>query len=773
MIGATTTVELSPTGIDGDGFDVFSSLRDGSEGEDFSSGIDEAVTDGVDQFDLVAVAGGKAELDVAISDDDTKEDFAPIDPERCRNFGTAACLGCVNLGLCQDRQAAMMEKNNDLQPEEQLSTLEQLLREDEAPGEIVWAQVVPETDEAGNLGQIEEVPQATSPNVMEAALDGENVTEEDDGSKEQTSTVHDEEDCKAAETTIEVVKDAGVDDYAARPQATNPVLDELAEMSEQLTPEDTVVLPMSMAVETEPVAPAIKDVKKVKDDFADTVASDIKASPQIEVKEPKSAETVKLVDNSLPTSPVEAPPRETSLDNTTVDNTGDYDNSYRIVSEPEEKSVLPAAEQEPIIQMSDAPVNMLAEEVKYETPAKELVAVEAPIPAKKQPDQPMVMMSSIQDYVEYGEKVSPVSEESAVDYSPTQPAVVDAPAVYEAVKVVPTENAAIEPEAPTPIVPVETIVDEDELWTNPPQDSNQEAAVDRTIYETQLSPVEQRDDAVIEEYSCSDDEVWAEEDVVFFVEQPSVVDPEAPLTEAVTAGPLTEAMIMIGEETNESEAFVTDEVESIELLDNLQVASVPEIIKDDYEPVEQFMVPVPPTTKSVPTVELKEALAQALEKDGLPREKPADVIMTTSGENNLWCDDEIKTVVINIGDVRPDVELPLGRLEEPVSDEELTEPAELELYELDEPDGLVTDAASDEYNYSSYSSEVSVADEDSLIIKNYPSLGLWMDDSRLNPEDSKTPTTGSASVVSWLTKLVGVVAVYVVYSGRENHLSLG
>ena len=272
---------------------------------------------------------------------------------------------------------------------------------------------------------------------------------------------------------------------------------------------------------------------------------------------------------------------------------------------------------------------------------------------------------------------------------------------------------------------------------------------------------------MIEEYSCSDDEVWAEEDVVFFVEQPSVVDPEAPLTEAVTAGPLTEAMIMIGEETNESEAFVTDEVESIELLDNLQVASVPEIIKDDYEPVEQFMVPVPPTTKSVPTVELKEALAQALEKDGLPREKPADVIMTTSGENNLWCDDEIKTVVMEIGDVRSDVELPPERLEEPVSDEELTESAELE---LDEPDELATDAASDEYNYSS---EVSVADEDSLIIKNHPLLGLWMDDSRLNPEDSKTPTTGSASVVSWLTKLVGAVAVYVVYSGRENNLSLG
>ena len=768
MIGATTTVELSPTGIDGDGFDVFSSLRDSSEGEDFSSGIDEAVTDGVSQFDLVAVASGKAELDVAMSDNDTKEYSAPIDPELCRNFGTVACLGCVNLGLCQDRQAAMMEKNNDLQPEEQLSTLEQLLREDEAPGEIVWAQVVPETDEAGNLGQTEEVSEAASPNVMEVALDGENVTEKDDGFKEQTSNVHDEEDFKAVETTIEVVKDAGVDDYAAKPQVINLVLDEPAEMSEQLTLEDTMVLPTSMAVEAEPVAPAVKDVNKVSDDFADMVVSDIQASPQIEVKEPKLVEVMDTADSLSPVSPVEVPSRETLPHTTIADDTGDDDNSYRIMSKPEEKSAPPAAEQEPIIQMSDAPVNMLAEEVKYEIPAKELVAVEAPMPAKKQPDQPVVMTPPIQDYVKYGEEVSSVGEEPAVDHNSTQSVVVDMPVAHEVVEVVPTENAAIEPEALTPIIPVETIVDEDELWTDPPQGGSQELVVDQTVYETQASLVEQFDDAVIEEnFHVNDEEVWAEEDVVFFVEQSSVADPEAPLNEAVTTGPLAEAMIMTGEEIDEPEVFVADEVESTEPLDNLQVASVSEITKDDYEPVEQLVAPALPTIKSALTVESKEAPAQALEKYGLPREKPADVIMTTSGENNLWCDDEIKTAVIEIGDVRSDVELPPGRLEEPVSDEELTELAELE---LDEPDELATDAASDEYNYSS---EVSVADEDSLIIKNHPSLGLWMDDSWLNPEDSKTPTTGSASVVSWLTKLVGVVAVYVVYSGRENNLSLG
>lgn len=768
MIGATTTLELSPTGIDGDGFDVFSSLRDGSEGEDFSSGIDEAVTDGVDQFDLVAVAGGKAELDVAMSDDDTKEDFAPIDPERCRNFGTVACLGCVNLGLCQDRQAAMMEKNNDLQPEEQLSTLEQLLREDEAPGEIVWAQVVPETDEAGNLGQIEEVPQATSPNVMEAALDGENVTEEDDGSKDQTSTVHDEEDFKAAETTVEVVRSAERDDHIAKLQATNFDLDEPSEMSEQLTPEDTVVLPTLMSVEAEPVASAVEDVNKVSDDFADMVVSDIQESPQIEVKEPKSDAVVKPADSLPLTSPVEVPSGETPPDNTTVDNTGDYDNSYHMVCESEEKNAPLVTEQESSVQMSDTPVNVPMENAKHETLTKEVVAVEAPMPAREQPDQPMAMTSPIQDYVEYGEEVSSIGEEPAVDHSPTRPAVVDMPVVHEVVEVVPTENAAIEPEALTPVIPVETIVDEDELWTDPPQGGSQELVVDQMVYETPTSPVEQLDDAVMEKRSCdSDEEVWAEENVVFFVEQSSVADPEAPLTEAVTTEPLTEATIVASEEIDEPEVFVADEIEiePVEPLDNIQVTSVPEITKDDHGPVERSMVPVSLAIEPASNATLDKAPVQMSEEYGLPREKQDNVITTTPEGNDVWLgSDEPETMAMDGSDAEQSGDLSEER-EEPVVIDRVAEVTETELSERDD---LMTDDVADGYGYDS---EVNAAD-DFLIVKHHPSLGLWTDDSRLNPEDSKTPTTGSASVVSWLTKLVGVVAVHVVYNTNENKLSI-
>lgn len=82
-------------------------------------------------------------------------------------------------------------------------------------------------------------------------------------------------------------------------------------------------------------------------------------------------------DSLSPVSPVEVPSRETPPHTTIADDTGNGDNSYRIVSKPEEKNAPPVTEQEPSVQMPDAPVNMLAEEVKYEIPDKELVAVEA------------------------------------------------------------------------------------------------------------------------------------------------------------------------------------------------------------------------------------------------------------------------------------------------------------------------------------------------------------------------------------------------------------
>lgn len=153
MIGEATTLESSPAGIDGDDFDVFASLRGGVESDNFSSGAGEAggadTDEAVSGLDLVAVAGGKEKLDTTMSDtnsNNSSEISTPVDPDLCEKFGTIACIGCDFALLCAERQAAMAAKNNEDQPDKQLSTLEKLLREDDAPGNIVWAQSTPDDD---------------------------------------------------------------------------------------------------------------------------------------------------------------------------------------------------------------------------------------------------------------------------------------------------------------------------------------------------------------------------------------------------------------------------------------------------------------------------------------------------------------------------------------------------------------------------------------------------------------------------------------------------
>ena len=153
---ATPVLDRASTiGEAGGGFNVFSSLRGDAGGEDFfSSSAEEAgganTDEAVSSLDLVAVASGKEKLDTAMSDANSQgnsETLTSVDPELCERFGTIACVGCIFAQDCQRRQAEMMASNNEDQPE-QLSTLEQLLQEDEdeEPGKIVWAQPTPDDD---------------------------------------------------------------------------------------------------------------------------------------------------------------------------------------------------------------------------------------------------------------------------------------------------------------------------------------------------------------------------------------------------------------------------------------------------------------------------------------------------------------------------------------------------------------------------------------------------------------------------------------------------
>lgn len=770
MIGEATTVGLSPTGIDGDNFDVFSSLRDGADGEEFSSGVGDigkevdADTDETANLDLVTVASGKEKLDTFMDDStDLKDIPAPVDalslaskseinsPENwmsderretiCQGVASVACASCVARDDCPILRMRNFASEN-LQPAPgRESYLSELLNDND--DDIVVAGYVNSSDSEANT---------ISTKATEVS--------EDRADKSNEQMVSQEQERKAL--TNETVESLGADvdtEAAEIGSSSKKVVQHVVNVFSDAEHHDNKQ-PTSMRIEVEPIVAATDDVHKVNDDFAAMAANDVQASPQIEVQEPGLVNPAELADSLSLTVPVEVPSRETPLDNTTADDTGDYNNSHDMVSEVEEKSALPAIEQELSAQAPELSADIQTKDVKRETPAKEIIAT-ASMPVKKQSNQPAAVPSPIQNSVEHSEEMISVNEESAVDDTPPQPAIFDTPAVYEAVKVVPGDDAVTEREVIDVKPSVATAGNEDELQIELLQDGNQEAAVDQTIYEAQSSPIEQIDDGVMteEDYRDSDEEILAEEDVVFFVAQSSAVEPEMSLAEAVTAESPAEATIVTSEEIDDPEAFVAHEVEieSIEPLDNLQVVSVPENTKDDYEPVEQLVVSAPPTIKSVLTVESKEAPVQALEKYGLPREKPVDVITITSGENNLWCDDEIKAAAIEIGGVRSDVELPPERLKKSVSDEEMTESAELELDEPYGTDELATDAASDEYNYSS---ELNLTDEDFLIIKNHPSLGLWMDDSRLNPEEETTVTVQSgADDASLVSRLVGVLVV--------------
>ncbi len=152
MIGEATTGKLSPTGIDGDDFDI-SSLR----GEDFSSGIGEGRSADADEaassLDLVAVAGGKEKLDTFMDGSTDLKDMpaAPVDAlslagkseinssenrmsdERraaiCQGVASAACASCAARDDCPILRMRNFA-NENLQPApERESYLKDLLND--------------------------------------------------------------------------------------------------------------------------------------------------------------------------------------------------------------------------------------------------------------------------------------------------------------------------------------------------------------------------------------------------------------------------------------------------------------------------------------------------------------------------------------------------------------------------------------------------------------------------------------------------------------------
>ena len=98
-----------------------------------------------------------------------------------------------------------------------------------------------------------------------------------------------------------------------------------------------------------------------------------------------------------------------------------------------------------------------------------------------------------------------------------------------------------------------------------------------------------------------------------------------------------------------------------------------------------------------------------------------------------------------------------------IPDAELDEAVESELGEQND---LAVAGAVNNYGYDS---EMSAVSDNVLIVNNHPPSGLWMDDSRLNPEEEATATIQSgADDASLVSRLVGVLVVAMcVARGRQ------
>ena len=265
----------------------------------------------------------------------------------------------------------------------------------------------------------------------------------------------------------------------------------------------------------------------------------------------------------------------------------------------------------------------------------------------------------------------------------------------------------------TDIVDNERLVDTaivDEAKVDPPNEEIDILAADQIFTDTQVLSIEQLDysGTAIERSHGKDNDFWAEEDAVFFIERQEspVVESEASSAEAVTIA-LPVETITVREET------------------------------DDSEPVEQVIISTSPIIEPTLDVESDEVATKNPEECLVLRE---EFVKISEKSDLLRSDDEIESVIMDVSDIKSGINLSV-------------EQAEL--------NDILDDCV--------YNSEERVANGDDLLMNIHPSSGLWPDDSPLNPEEGVVTTTQSAADDSSLvSRLVGVLVVAMcVARGRQ------
>ena len=899
---ATTELGLAPAVADdndSDNLDVFLSLRDGSEGEDFSSGIDEGMSADADEaasgLDLVAVAGGKEKLDTFMDDStDLKDMSAPVDAlslagkseinslenrmsdERraaiCQGVASAACASCAARDDCPILRMRNFA-NENLQPAPKRESYLRDLLSDDDDGIVVAGYANPDsgadstnadTDEAGN-DRVDESTEKITPQERES----ETLTSEPvEVSGEDMDTEAAEAPLFGLKTTPEIVADDTKDFGESRPESASEVSDEgyFAETVEASSPSievkphviddisdaahnnkptpesfdtpaqaETAPVPLAInkdaqtgdensnQLKNETVYPTASDdkvaanvVENTYDGDENTAPSSVK-TPSIErqkendfvITGSKSAnsEPSRAAENDESATPVseqqhlaaqfEAVKVDESAATDLIDDSGtkvladaqsseinidvvaDYNNfveSTDGVDVEQSKRVTPTVANVSPSQEQEGAVNTSAEYETSEVSTKEVVNAVASIPAKERPDQPAIALSSIQDVVEYGESLLSASEEPTADRGPTCPNdVVSMPTTHEVIEATHEANETIELEAMNVTLPADaTAVSEGKSQIDLPPELNGELAVEQRVYEVQTSLIEQLDHnrAAVERHRGRGDEVWAEEEAVFFVEQqPSAAESEVPSAEAVAVAPSTEAVALC-KETDDLEPPVDDEIsvdmDSAGQLDNSKAVSVPEIT-NDYELEEQIVIPSSPAIELIPDVELDEPVAKIPDERIVSREEHDNIVMEASEKSDLLCmDDEVETITMDTSGIESVVDLSEEQAE-PTFVNKLDGESEPE---ADKQTGLAI--VNDILDDRAYDSEESVAKGADLIRDIHSSSGLWPDDSWLNPEEESASTTqSSADNMSLVSRLVGMFVVAMcVARGRQARVIL-
>ena len=526
--------------------------------------------------------------------------------------------------------------------------------------------------------------------------------------------------------------------------------------------EEDLVIAGSKSANSEPRRAAEND------ESATPVSEHQHLAAQFEAVKVDESATTGPIDNSGTKASTDAQPSELN-----IDAAPDYNNFVESadgadVEQP--KHVTPTTTNMPPSQVQEDTVNVSAEYEINETSTEKMVNAAESIPAKEQPDQPAIVSLSTQDIVEYGESSLSAGKECTVDRSPIRPDdVINMPTTHEVIDAIHEADEMVELDAMNVTLPAAAVaVSEGKSQIDLPPELSEELVVDQRIYEAQTSLIEQLDhNHVAVKYDYGEDNgVWAEEDMVFFVEQQSpVIEPEVSSAEVVTIALSMEATT-VREKVDDLKLSVDGEIgvdmDSAGQLDNSKAVSVPEIT-NDYEPVEQIAIPASPAIEPIRDVELDEPAVKISEEHIMPREEYDSMVMEVSEKSDLpRLDDEVEAIITDTSDVEPAIDLP--EAQEELAATEVSEAAESE---VDEQNDLAVVSAVDGYGYNSETSAVS---DNVLVVKSCPSSGLWPDDSRLNPEEESASTAqSSADDASLVSRLVGmfVVAMCVV-RGRQS-----